>query len=117
MQRKISEEYGRAALALMTAARQEHYHSIIFCSLTGGEGTSSTVLHVGRLLKQRLGLRPLLIELNRLRPAWGSQFGLDPAKSLAAVASGHVLARQCIQQDPSGLSMIPIGDYTWGDGQ
>lgn len=112
----ISEQYGGAALALANAARHQLYRSVIFSSPTGGEGTSSAVLRTGRYMKSRLSLKPLLIELNRLRPSWCSQFDLDPSKSLAAMAAGRASARQCVQHDRRGLSLIPVGDFAPADG-
>lgn len=113
---KTSEEYRRAALALANAARQSHCRSAILCSATAGEGTTTAAVYIGRHLLRDLGFNPVLIELNRARPALARLFGLDEEKSLAAVASGARSVMDCVQKDPTGLRMIPVGKFESGDG-
>lgn len=104
-----SEEYRRAALALATAARQSRYQSAILSSARSREGTTSAAVNIGRHLLRDFGFKPLLIEVNRIRPACCRLFGLDEQKSLATLLTRTGSAMECVQRDPAGLSMIPAG--------
>jgi Mrp family chromosome partitioning ATPase len=59
---------------------------------------------------QDLGFNPVVVELNRVRPALAHLFGLNKEKSLAAAVSGPAGVMDCVQKDPSGLSMITAGE-------
>ena len=106
-----SEQYRRAALALANASKQAHNRSAIFSSASSGEGATTATVYVGRHLLQDVGFNPVVIELNRTRPALSNLFGLDEEKSLAAIASGSASALECVQKDPAGLCMIPAGRF------
>ena len=106
-----SQEYRRAALALANLSRQNHCRSTILASATAGEGATTASVYLGRHLLCDLAFKPVLIELNRLRPSLASLFGLDDARSLAAVAGGTCPVMECVQTDPAGLPMIPVGKF------
>jgi succinoglycan biosynthesis transport protein ExoP len=105
-----NEEYRRAALALTTAKQTQHCRTLILSSATRGEGTSSAAIFIGRHLMKDFGCKPVVIEINRLRPIYSRLFKLDDSKSLAALASGNHSAIECVQHDPTGLALIPGGD-------
>jgi succinoglycan biosynthesis transport protein ExoP len=104
-----TEEYRRAAIALAAALRQSRYHGVIVSSATRGEGATSAAVHIGRHLLQDAGLKPVLIEVNRLRPAFQRLFGLDSKRSLASMLAHGGSALDQVQRDPTGLAVIPAG--------
>ena len=106
---QTSEACRRAALALANAARQTHCSSAIFSSVFAGDGATTASVYIGRHLLRDLGFNPVLIELNRIRPALAQLFRLDTDRSMAAVASGSANVVDCVQKDPAGLSIIPAG--------
>lgn len=106
-----SSEYRRAALALANASRQGHCRSVILTSATAKEGATTAAVYLGRHLMRDLAFKPVLIELNRVRPALARLFGLDDARSLAAVARGDRGVMDCVQKDPAGLPVIPAGNF------
>jgi len=114
MRETLDEQYRKAALALAAAAREGGFRSVAFSSGNRREGTTSTVIHVARHLSSSCGLNPLVVEANRWRPDLLRRFGLDPAKSVAAIAARKICARQCLQE-ASGLHLIPMGDYRDAD--
>jgi len=109
-------EYRRAALSLANLSRQNHCRSTMVVSATAGEGASTAAVYLGRHLMRDLALNTVLIEVNRIRPALARLFDLDPKRSLAAVASGDRAILDCVQKDPTGLPIIPIGDFQSGAG-
>jgi len=106
---ETSEEYRRAALALANAEQEMHCRTVIMSSATRREGTSSAAIYIGRHLMKDFGRKPVVIEINRLRPIYSRLFRLDDSKSLAALASGDLSAIECVQHDPTGLALIPGG--------
>ncbi len=104
-----SEEYRRAALALATAKQKMHCRTVIMSSATRREGTSSAAIYIGRHLMKDFGRKPVVIEINRLRPIYSRLFKLDDSKSFAALASGNLPVIECVQRDPTGLALIPGG--------
>jgi Mrp family chromosome partitioning ATPase len=58
---------------------------------------------------QNAGINPVLIEVNRRRPALQRLFGLDPKRSLAAILTEGRPALDQVQRDSTGLAMIPAG--------
>lgn len=116
MPKTINEDYRRAALLLATAADDDRYHSVIICSSTKGEGTTTAVLNIARELTENHKFRTLVLELNWRRPVYARMFDLDNDKSVAAVAAGRHCPRQCIQRDGSGLALLPSGEDVPGSG-
>lgn len=104
-----TEEYRRAAIALVTAGRQGRYRGVILSSATRGEGTTSAAVHVGRHMMRDAGMNPVLIEVNFLRPAFQRLFGLDPKRSVARMLAEGSPALDQVQRDSTGLAMIPAG--------
>ena len=113
-QNRNQGQFGRAGMALATAARRDRYKSVMFSSVTGGGGTTSAIYNVGRVLTEDLGIKTLAIEINRGRPSWCREFKLDASRSLAAMASGDVGPRECVQPDGGGLAYLPAGDFQAG---
>jgi Mrp family chromosome partitioning ATPase len=72
------------------------------------------VLNIGLQLLQNYTLRPLVVELNFVRPRLVQMFDLDGEKTIEAVALGKYTPTQCIQKNPAGLSMIPARAETGG---
>ena len=68
-------------------------------------------MQIARELKHTCGLNPLVVEFNRSNPALAGMFGLNPARSVAAVAAGTIKAEECVQQGPGGLALLPMGDF------
>jgi Mrp family chromosome partitioning ATPase len=66
------------------------------------------MLAVAREMKRALGMRPLLVELNRQRPCFKERFHLDSAKSVYAFSEAEFSLPDCVQHS-SGLCMIPAG--------
>ncbi len=106
-----TEEYRRAALALANALRQHHNRAAILSSPHAAAGVTTAAIYVGRYLMNDYGVKPVVIEVNRTRPAFTRMFHLDPAKSLAATAGGSVDALECVQADPTGLPVLPAGQF------
>lgn len=110
-----TEEYRRAAVTLAAALRQSRFHGVIVSSATRGEGTTSAAVHIGRHMLNDAGLNPVLIEVNRLRPAFHRLFGLNSERSLANMLAHGGRALDQVQRDSSGLAMIPAGVPQNGD--
>ena len=108
------EEYRWGTSMLANAAWEKRYCSILFGSALGGEGTTAVVLHFAHFLRSSYGLNPLVVELNRLRPSLATMLGLDPHRSVAAVAAGKLDALDSIQR-VSSFSVIPMGTITPGN--
>lgn len=104
-----TEEYRRAAVGLAAALRQSRFRGVILTSATRGEGTTSAAIHIGRHMMNDAGLNPVLIEVNRLRPAFEKLCGLNSDQSLAKLLSNGGPALKQVQRDPTGLAMIPAG--------
>jgi len=111
-----TDEYRRAAVALANVSRQNHCCSALVASATAGEGASTVAVYLGRHLMQDLAFNPVLIELNRIRPAFTRLFRLDPKRSLAAAVSGDLAILDCVQKDPTGLRVIPVGEFQTATG-
>jgi len=107
----LTEEFRRAALALAAAGRQSRYQAAIVSSATRGEGTTSAVVQLGRHMMKDAGLKPVIVELNRTRPALERLFNLDGRRTLASLMSGGGSALACVQNDRTGLAMIPAGRF------
>jgi succinoglycan biosynthesis transport protein ExoP len=104
-----TEEYRRAAITLAAALRQSRFHGVIVSSATRGEGATSAAVHIGRHMLQDAGLNPVLIEVNRLRPAFHRLFGLNNKQSLETMLAHNGRALDQVQRDPTGLAVIPVG--------
>jgi protein-tyrosine kinase len=111
MRERLDEQYRRAALSLAAAVREGRFCSVVFCSSFRKEGTTSTVLNVARHLKDSCGLNPLIVELNRRRPALTKLCRLEADKSVASIAAGAKGVQESIQKSAQGLAMIPVGDF------
>ena len=105
----LRDELQRVALALAGNGRRERATSVVFSSPHPGHGTSTVALGVARELRCLFGMRPLLIELNRLRPCLEKRFFLDPGRSMFTIHKQGAGVRDCIQQDSTGLAMLPAG--------
>jgi len=55
------------------------------------------------------GFKPVLIEVNRMRPSLCRLFALDEQRSLAALLSRDGSVMECVQYDPAGLAILPAG--------
>lgn len=106
---EAGESYRRVAAFLATAVRERRFDSVLVASATAGEGTTTVAARVADLLRDRFGLRPLLIELNQRRPVYARRFGLDPGVGLAAIAAGERPVKSCVQHTPGGLAVIVAG--------
>jgi len=106
---EADESYRRVAAFLATAVRERRFDSVLVASSTAGEGTTTVAARVADLLRDRFGLRPLLVELNRRRPVYARRFGLDPGMGLAAIAAGERPVKSCVQHTPGGLPVIVAG--------
>lgn len=106
---EADESYRRVAAFLATAVREKRFDSVLVASSTQGEGTTTVVARVADLLRDRFGLRPLLVELNQRRPVYARRFGLDPGLCLAAIAGGERPVKSCVQHTPRGLPVIVAG--------
>ena len=104
-----TEEYRRAAIALAAALRQSRYRGVIVSAATRGEGTTSAAVHIARHMLNEAGLNPVLIELNRQRPAFQKLFGLNPKLSLTKMLAHGGSALDFVQRDPTGLAVITAG--------
>jgi succinoglycan biosynthesis transport protein ExoP len=104
-----TEEYRRAAITLAAALRQSRFHGVIISSATRGEGATSAAVHIGRHMLNDAGLNPVLIEVNRLRPAFHRLFGLNTKQSLETMLAHNGRALDQVQRDPAGLAVIPAG--------
>lgn len=102
-------ELRKAASGLANAVRERKYESVVFASASRGEGTTTMVLHIARLLKERERIRPLVVELNRARPVYAKLFGLAGCGGISDIERGKSSARECVQQGPSGVGLIPMG--------
>lgn len=111
MQERLDGQYRKVALALAAAVRDGRLRSVVFTGPTKRQGTTSTLLNVARHLKLSCSINPLIVELNRARPALTKLLYLSEEKSVAAIAGGKP-SMDCIQQAPNGLSVIPVGDFT-----
>ena len=109
---QTSEQYRKAALNLANLMPQtsDRQRSVIVSSVSAGEGATTATVLLGRHLLQDQGAKPIVLELNHVRPALARMFGLDPEKSIAGIASGSFRVAECVQTDPTGLSMIPAGE-------
>ena len=105
----VREALQRLALALAGNLDKHGRKSVIFTSARMKEGTTTVMLALAREIRQCMNIRTLVVELNRLRPTFMSRFGLDPGRSVYAIAMHHLNVEDCIQEDPSGLPMIPAG--------
>ncbi len=111
MQERLDGQYRKVAFALATAVRDGRLRSVVFTSPTKKQGATSTLLNVARHLKLSCSITPLVVELNRFRPALASRLELSETKSLAAIAGGKS-SLDCVQQASNGLSVIPVGDFS-----
>ena len=106
---EADESYRRVAAFLATAVREKRFDSVLVASSTAGEGSTTVAARVADLLRERFGLRPLLVELNQRRPVYARRFGLDPGLGLAAIAAGERPVKACVQHTPRGLPVIVAG--------
>jgi len=111
---EADESYRRVAAFLATAVREKRFDSVLVASSTEGEGTTTVAARVANLLRDRFGLRPLLVELNQRRPVYARRFGLDPGLGLAAIAAGERPVKSCVQHTPRGLPVIVAGTVRSG---
>jgi Mrp family chromosome partitioning ATPase len=101
---ETDESYRKAALFLSKMVA-EGRRSLLFCSARRREGTTTAVLSLAHQLQDGYGLRPLVIELNRRRPAMAKLFKLDPTRTLSDALDGAAPA-DCVQTTASGLPVI-----------
>jgi polysaccharide biosynthesis transport protein len=105
---EAEESYRKAALSLSKMVANGT-RSFVFCSARRGEGTTTAVLSLAHQLQENYGLRPLVIELTRHRPALAKVFGLTPAYTLDDALMQTEPVADCIQVTASGLSVIAGG--------
>ena len=99
---EADENYRKAALALANAIREGCTPSFLFCSALRGEGTTTAILNVARHLKSNCGLKPLIVELDLVKPAIARTLKLGADKTLQAISSGELTVSECIQQSSQG---------------
>jgi len=109
MRAEAEDSYRRAAMRLATACREEGLRGVLLSSATSGEGTTTTAVNLAWQLKEYFGLRPLIVELNRARPALGKRFRLSQNNSIDSLASGKASVGECIHSGKAGLEMIVAG--------
>jgi Mrp family chromosome partitioning ATPase len=102
---ETDESYRKAAL-FVSKMVAEGRRSLLFCSARRREGTTTAVLSLAHQLQDGYGLRPLVIELNRRKPAMAKLFKLDPTPTLSDALDGVRPASECVQTTASGLSVI-----------
>jgi Mrp family chromosome partitioning ATPase len=106
---QLTESYRRAALALAALAAERRGRALVVTSARRGEGTTTTLLQVVARLRQDHGLRPLVIELPRPRPALAALFGLDEGRTIQRVFEGERTAVECVQTTADGIAVLPAG--------
>lgn len=111
MRAEAEDSYRRAATRLATACREEELRGALFSNATSGEGTTTTAVNLAWQLKECFGLRPLIVELNRARPALGKRFRLSQNNSIDSLANGKASVGECIHAGKAGLSNVPTA--TW----
>ncbi len=113
----ITESFRRAAMFLFNAVREQRIDAVLFAGLRGGEGTTTAVLHVARELRASFGLRPLVVEMSRKKPAVRAALKL-PAydKTIESIAAGVPL-HECVQVCPDGLEVVTASDHTGDNGR
>ena len=111
MRESLDEQFRKASLAIASAIRDGDVRSVCFASSTRREGTTTTVLQIARHLKETSGIRPLLVEFNRHRPCLARMFELDSSRSVGAIAAGKKTPRDCVQEGPEGLAVLPVGEF------
>jgi Mrp family chromosome partitioning ATPase len=89
---------------------------VLFSSAQAGTGVSTAMLAVGRELHKALRLRPLLVELNRLRPCFCERLHLDRARSVTAMIDGSAGLIDSVQKESTGLMLLPAGGDWSGAG-
>lgn len=97
----MAGQFQRAALAI---SRMGDARRLIFTSLRGGAGTSVTTLNVGRELR-RLGLKPLVVELNRVRPVFGARLSMSAIPGVAGLLTGTPIS-DAARADATGLPIL-----------
>jgi len=106
--REAEESYRKAALFLSKMVANGS-RSVLFCSARRREGTTTAVLALAHQLQENYGLRPLVIELTRHKPALAKLFALGPTHTLDDALTEAQPPADCIQVTASGLSVMPGG--------
>lgn len=104
------DAFAKAAAYLATQVRGGVLDRVLFSSAVVGEGTTTVMLEIATRLIDRFGIKPLAVELCWSHPGFAAIFEVDPQRTLASFAKGECTARECIQQTPSGLSIVPVAD-------
>ncbi|MBI5836205.1 MAG: hypothetical protein HZB25_03060 [Candidatus Eisenbacteria bacterium] len=99
--------YAKAALALAGMAASGPVRAFLLCGAGAGCGTTTAAVRIGRELQEGLGLRALVVEFRRHQPVLATAFGLDPRRSLQAIAHGTAQARETLQATSWGFSAVP----------
>lgn len=86
--------------------------SVLFSSASHGEGVTTALLSVARLLVDLYRLRVLAIELNFDRPSFTRLFDLDDKRSVAAIGAGKNGATAAAQLVEQRYFVIPAGSTT-----
>ena len=102
---EADESYRKAALFLSKMVADGR-RTLLFCSARRREGTTTAVLSLAHQLQDSYGLRPLVIELNRRKPAMARLFKLDPTQTLSDALDRVRPIADCIQTTASGLAVI-----------
>ena len=96
--------YQRAALAISRMGKETR--NLIFTAPRAGTGTSVTTLNVGRQLRG-LGVKALVVELNRLHSVYGARLEMSEAPGVNGILSGMSIA-EAARPDASGLPVLPL---------
>ena len=102
------DEFQRVALTLAGSRERGGVRGVLFSGARPCEGASTAMLAVAREMRRALRLRPLLVELNRLRPCFSERLGLDSKRSVSAMMSSGSLAN-CAQMDSTNVAFLPAG--------
>jgi len=106
--REIEENLRKAAWLVASAAREGRYNGVLFSSARRHEGATTTALGVAHQLKAHYGMRPLLVELDRLRPRLARRLGLDLAVDHGLPGAGPASPAR-LQETASGVSVLLAG--------
>jgi Mrp family chromosome partitioning ATPase len=106
MRSKDQASFPRTALYLANAVREGQLRSVLFASPSGREGTTTAVISIADELRQRYGLRPIVIELSPRRSALRALYRLDASSSLEEFAVGSKDLQACIHSTGAGVALL-----------
>jgi len=105
----VKDEFQRVALTLAGSREADRVSGVLFSGARPREGASTAMLAVGREIQRALRLRPLLVELNRIRPCFTQRLRLDSERSVHAMITRAAALKDCVQTDSTGVAFLPAG--------